>query len=213
MQTVKFILKYLLIFTLGLLTVACSTETEDVIDMNDILPEAERDYNQIDSLIAENSDTLKIYQDRFTVLGSLDSISVYEEDLFPDRVGPETMEKYRLSIDGEDVIFVKWRFSDSLRVSNALFNWSDCFGSKCKSIRIGEEKNLQRNAFQVLANDTALVYIESAKQVNTRKWDAYFDQVGYELDWNYRLEQAPNGRVHWFEYIEEEKTPIKNNAL
>lgn len=206
-------MKYLFIFILGLFTVACSSETESIIDMNDILPEAERDYDQKDSVKVDNSDTLKIYQDRFTVIGSVDSISIYDEDLFPDRFGPEKIEKFRLFLDGEEVVFVKWNFSDSSRVSNALFNWSDCFGSKCKSIRIGEEKNLQRNAFHVLANDTVLLYLESSSRLSTRKWDNYFDQHGYELDWNYRLEQAPNGRVRWFEYVEEKKTPLKNNAL
>ena len=138
---------------------------------------------------------------------------MYDEDLFPDRVGPKNVEKYRLSLGDEEIIFVKWRFADSLRVSNALFNWSDCFGAKCTSIRIGEEKNLQRNAFQILANDTVLIYLESATQLDSRKWDNYFDQHGYDLDWNYRLEQARSGRVRWFNYLDEKKTPIKNEAL
>lgn len=206
-------MKYLLIFALGLFMVACSSNKEDVIDINDILPKAERDYDKKDSVVNENSDSLKMYQDRFEVLGALDSISIYDEDLFPDRVGPKKTEKYRLTVNSEEIIFVKWRFSDSLRVSNALFNWSDCFGPKCKSIRIGEEKNLQRKAFQVLANDSVLIYLESATQLDTRKWDDYFDQQGYDLDWNYRLEQSRSGRVRWFNYLDEKKIPLKNNAL
>ena len=206
-------MKYFILFALGLFIVACSSKPEEVKDFNDILPDSERDYDQKDSIVVENADTLGIYQERFSALGALDSITIYDEDLFPDRFGPEAVEKFRLAIDGEEIIFVKWKFSDSARVTNALFNWSDCFGPKCKSIRIGEEKNLLRNAFQVLANDTVLVYIESAKRLNSKTWDAYFEELKYELDWNYQLEQVPNGKVRWFEYIEEEKTPIKNNAL
>ncbi|MCJ8289499.1 MAG: hypothetical protein HRT58_07520 [Crocinitomicaceae bacterium] len=206
-------MKYLLIFTLGLFLVACSSEKEDIIDINDILPKSERNYDKKDSVVHENSDSLKMYQGRFEVLGTLDSISIYDEDFFPDRVGPKKTEKYRLTINDEEIVFVKWRFSDSLRVSNALFNWSDCFGPKCKSIRIGEEKNLQRKAFQVLANDSVLIYLESDTQLDIRKWDNYFDQQGYDLDWNYRLEQSRSGRVRWFNYLDEKKTPLKNNAL
>ena len=121
------------------------------------------------------------------------------------------MEKYRLNIDGEELVFVKWSFSDSLRVTNALFNWADCFGANCKSIRIGEEKNLQRNAFQILVSDTTLYYIESPTKLDSKKWDEYFDEQGYELDWNYRLEQAKSGKVRWFNYIDEKKTPLKTN--
>lgn len=206
-------MKYLLIFTLGLLTVACTSEKEDIKDLSDILPESERDYDQKDSIEVDDSDTLKTYQAQFEIIGSLDSISVYDEDLFPDRVGPEKIEKFQLYFEDEEVIFVKWKFSDSARVSNALFNWSDCFGPKCKSIRIGEEKNLQRDAFQVFANDTVLFYVESSAQLDSRKWDNYFGQQGYKMDWNYRLEQSRSGRVRWFNYLEKKKTPIKNKAL
>lgn len=206
-------MKHVLIFMLGLLTVACTSEKEEVKDLSDILPESERDYDQKDTVEVDNSDSLKIYQAQFTVLGSLDSIAAYDEDLFPDRFGPENMEKFQLFFEGEEVIFVKWIFSDSARVSNALFNWADCFGPKCNSIRIGEEKNLQRNAFQVLANDTSLIYIESSNNFDSRKLDTYFDEQGYELDWNYRLEQSRSGRVRWYNYLDKKKTPIKNDAL
>lgn len=206
-------MKHVLIFMLGLLTVACTSEKEEVKDLSDILPESERDYDQKDTVEVDNSDSLKIYQAQFTVLGSLDSIAAYDEDLFPDRFGPENMEKFQLFFEGEEVVFVKWIFSDSARVSNALFNWADCFGPKCNSIRIGEEKNLQRNAFQVLANDTSLIYIESSNNFDSRKLDTYFDEQGYELDWNYRLEQSRSGRVRWYNYLDKKKTPIKNDAL
>lgn len=207
-------MKYIFIFILGLFAVACSSETkEEIKDMNDILPDSERNYDQEDSVEVSGPDTLDIYQNRFEALGTLDSIAVYDEDLFPDRVGPEGMERFTLSLDGEDVVFVKWRFSDSIRVSNALFNWLDCFGPKCKSINIAQESNLQRNAFQVLANDTVLIYLESENRLDTKSWDKYFDKMGYELDWDYRLEQSRNSRVRWFTYIDEEKTPVKNKLL
>lgn len=207
-------MRYLLIFTLGLFAVACTSETkEEVKDLNDILPDAERDYDQKDSIEIVESDTLEAYQSRFSELGILDSISVYDEDLFPDRFGPEETEKYTLNIDGEEIVFVKWKFSDSTRVTNALFNWLDCFGPTCVSVRVSEERNLQRNAFQVLANDTVLIYLESDTKVDAKIWDKYFEEKGYELDWGYRMEQSRNGRVRWFTYIDEEKEPLKNEAL
>jgi hypothetical protein len=207
-------IRIVLTLTLGLFIVACTSEKENIKDMNDIIPTSERDYDQKDTLNGTDADSLKRYQVRFEALGKqLDSISIYDEDLFPERVGPETTEKIRLVFGDDEVIFAKWTFSDSLRVTNALFNWADCFGPKCNSIRIGEEKNLQRNAFQILANDSVLVYIESTAAIDAKKWDAYFEQLEYELDWNYRLEQSKGGKVRWFNYIDEKKTPLKNKEL
>jgi hypothetical protein len=206
--------KYFLILTLGLLAVACSSETkEEIKDLNDILPGSERDYDKKDAVVVEEADTLGTYQNRFAELGTLDSISAYDEDLFPDRFGPKAIEKYQLSIAGENVVFVKWRFSDSARVSNALFNWLDCFGPKCKSIRVAEERNLQSKAFHVFANDSVLIYLESENRLDTRNWDKYFDKSGYELEWDFIMEQTPKGRVRWFTYQDEEKTPVKKEIL
>ncbi|MDG1331859.1 MAG: hypothetical protein P8P74_05995 [Crocinitomicaceae bacterium] len=207
-------MKYLLILALGLLTVACTSETkEDIKDLNDILPDSERDYDQKDSVLVDDADTLGIYQARFAELGELDSINVCEEDLFPDRFGPERIEKFRLNLAGEEVVFVKWRFQDSARVTNALFNWLDCFGENCKSIRVSEERNLLKNAFHIFANDTVLVYVESKKRIDAKSWDKYFEENGYELDWDVLMEQAPRGRVQWFTYLDEEKIPVKNELL
>ena len=72
---------------------------------------------------------------------------------------------------------------------------------------------MQRNAFQIFVSDTTLYYLESAAKLDGKKWDNYFEQQGYELDWNYRLEQAKSGKVRWYNYIDEKKTPLKNKEL
>ena len=195
---------------LGLFLLACSDEKKDVRDLNDILPDSKGDYSEKGDVLNDNSDTLKLFQRMFAEVGmKLDSVTVYDEELFPDRVGPETTEKYRLVFGDEVVVFAKWKFSDSLRVTTALFNWADCFGPNCRTIVVGEEKNLQRNAFQIQTNDTVLIYLESSKKINQKAWESYFEKREYELNWDYQLEQAQSGRVRWFTYLDEEKKPIK----
>lgn len=206
-------MKYISVFLLGIVFACSSGKEEKVKDLSDILPESERDYDQKDATDENGDDTLATYQARFSVIGALDSLLHIEDDLFPDRVGPEKMEKYRLFLGEEEAIFARWTFKDSTLVTNALFNWFDCFGPKCEFIRIGEEKNLQVNAFQILANDTALFYIESPSKIDSKKWDKYFDENDYELDWNYRVEQSRYGKVRWFNYIDKQKTRIQNKVL
>ena len=195
---------------LGLFLLACSDEKKDVKDLNDILPDSKGDYSEKGDVLNDNSDTLKLFQRMFAEVGmKLDSVTVYDEDLFPDRVGPETTEKYRLVFGDEVVVFAKWKFSDSLRVTTALFNWADCFGPNCRTVVVGEEKNLQRNAFQIQTNDTVLIYLESSKKIDQKAWESYFEKREYELNWDYQLEQTQSGRVRWFTYMDEEKKPIK----
>ena len=195
---------------LGLFLLACSDEKKDVKDLNDILPDSKGDYSEKGDLLNDNSDTLKLFQRMFAEVGmKLDSVTVYDEELFPDRVGPETTEKYRLVFGDEVVVFAKWKFTDSLRVTTALFNWADCFGPNCRTVVVGEEKNLQRNAFQIQTNDTVLIYLESSKKIDQKAWESYFEKREYELNWDYQLEQAQSGRVRWFTYLDEEKKPIK----
>jgi len=208
------LLKYISFLFASALLIGCSPEKEkEVKNLSEILPESERNYDHVDEEPANDTDTLAVYQERFATIGRLDSILPYEEDLFPDRVGPESMEKYRLFLADEEVTFAKWTFSDSTLVTNALFNWFDCFGPKCAFIRIGEEKNLQVNPFQILVNDTALIYIESPKKIDSKAWDTYFEDKNYEQDWNYRIEQARYGKVRWYNYMDKKKTRIQNEAL
>lgn len=206
-------MRYISFFLIGILMACSSGKEEKVKDLSDILPESERDYDRKDALDTGGDDTLEIYQKRFAIIGSLDSIVHYEEDLFPDRVGPEKMEKFRLFLGEDEAVFARWIFDDSTLVTNALFNWFDCFGPKCEYIRIGEEKNLQVNSFHILANDTALFYIESPGKIDAKKWDSFFEKNGYEFDWNYRVEQGRYGKVRWYNYKDKQKTRIQNKAL
>lgn len=207
-------MKYIAVFVISSVLIACSSEKkEEIKDLGEILPKSERSYDEPDEEQTNDSDTLSAYQERFSEIGVLDSILPYDEDLFPDRVGPEKMEKLRLFVGDEEVVFARWTFADSTLVTNALFNWFDCFGPKCKFIRIGEEKNLQVNSFQIFMNDTALVYIESPAKIDSKRWDAYFEGKNYELDWNYRLEQSRYGKVRWYNYMDKKKTRIQNEAL
>ena len=98
-------MRYISFFLIGILMACSSGKEEKVKDLSDILPESERDYDRKDALGTGGDDTLEIYQKRFAIIGSLDSIVHYEEDLFPDRVGPEKMEKFRLFLGEDEAVF------------------------------------------------------------------------------------------------------------
>lgn len=195
-----------------LLLTSCEDKQEDVVDLNDIIAGSER-YNE-DSLNVKNDidpkDTLALKMKYFNDNGvEVKEIIALTDNYFPDRFGPINAEKYELQSKGNTFRFIEWKFEDSTKVMNAFFNWMDCFGEKCKSIFIGEERVFQSNPFQILVNDSILVFIEGVESFDFKLWEVYYEKQGTPLDWNYTIEQRKRGKAHWFTYIEEKKTPYK----
>mgnify|MGYP006086603065 FL=1 len=191
---------------------SCGGEENETVDLKDIIAESER-YNE-DSMNVKNDidpkDTLAIQLKEFNENGLVFSeISAFADKYFPDRFGPITSEKYELQSEGNTFRFIEWKYQDSTKVMNAFFNWMDCFGDKCKSIFIGEERLFQANPFQILVNDSSLIFIEGIESYDFKMWESYFENKGYPLDWNYVIEQRKRGKAHWYNYIEEKKTPFK----
>jgi hypothetical protein len=191
---------------------SCRDKENEVIDLNDIIEGSDR-YNE-DSLDVENkineTDTLQVYLNDFQSHGiEVKELNYLDDNYFPDRLGPIKTKKFEIQRDDNTFRYVQWTFKDSTKVMNAFFNWIDCFGENCKSIFIGEERVFQTNPFQLLVNDSTLVFIEGVESFDFKEWESYFEKQGFALDWNYVIEQRKRGKAHWFNYIEEKKTPFK----
>ncbi|MFT5859877.1 MAG: hypothetical protein ACI865_001983 [Flavobacteriaceae bacterium] len=201
---------YILALCVAVAFASCAPDKSDVKDMRDIIPKADRDYNPAVSDSSKSNDSLAILQDQFSELGiAFDSINKVSNRLMIDRFGHLSNEKFELIGSGQVLHIYKWTYKDSARVTNALFNWIDCFGDGCKSIQVGETKNLQNDAFHLYANDEVIIFVESDHAIKTRSVEAYLESVGYEKEWNYVLEQARSGKVRWFKFEEEKKLHIK----
>ena len=196
-----------------LLLFSCREEEVETIDLSDIIQSSEK-YNENGDNPEnqqENVDTLSVVKQNFRKNGILcDSIMAFEENIFPDRFGAISVEKYELFTADNQFRFVEWKYKDSAKVMNAFFNWMDCYGKSCKSIFIGEERLFQANPMQLFVNDSALIYIEGIESFDFRQWEDYLSKNGYPKDWNFVIEQRKMGKARWFQYIEEKKTPYKN---
>jgi len=205
--------KHLVFITaLFFLFTSCGDKEIEVINLNDIIEGSDR-YKE-DSLQVENNtnelDTLSVFLNDFKSHGiSLNDVGIVDDKYFPDRFGPIETMKFELNRDENTFRYIQWKFTDSTKVMNAFFNWMDCYGDKCKSIFIGEERIFQTNPFHLLVNDSVLIFIEGTESFDFKEWENYFEQKGFPLDWNYVIEQRKRGKAHWFSYIEKKKTPFK----
>jgi hypothetical protein len=87
-------------------------------------------------------------------------------------------------------------FKDTIRTKNALYNWLDCFGPSCKSIKVSEKKNFQRDYMLMLVNDTSITYVSSPVKIDFKSWLTYFEKLEIE-NWRLMLEQNAGGKATW----------------
>ena len=170
--------------------------------MTDILPSSDKNY---DDIVNDSIDDHSSVQ--FESIGYKASVlDKFERRLFPDRFGPDTSCVYRLTNEKDTIYYHKWLYEDSVKVMNAFYNWIDCFGENCKSMFLGDERNFQKEAMMILVSDTTLLFIEGGN-LNFKSWYTYHNNLGYDQDYNYTIEQRHRGRARWFTF--EDKKKIK----
>ncbi len=201
-------MRYIRIISIGLVLFSCTSRAKNPIDLDEIMPTIEDD-KAADTIRDSGLDSTRILIDNLKTSGFRpDSVQWITNTLFPDRFRPTNSTKFQCTEQGQQIRFYLWNYDDSAKVKSAFFNWIDCFGDGCNSIFVGQEENLQKNAFHLWMNDTSLIFVEAEKSIS-KTWESYLESKGYESRWNLKLEQGRYGRVKWYRYIDDEKEPIK----
>lgn len=183
------------------LLIACGEEKKrDVIDMTEITPRSERNY---DEGTKESIDTIdfKFDQSAANELGmNLSGLKFFNLPLLPDRFSPKSSNKLVLMQEADSTVFCQWVFKDSLKTMNALFNWLDCFGPKCKSIKYRFNENFQSEHMLIFVNDTSITYISSEQILSEKDWQSYFETVHRIEDWENVIIQKAGRKAVWYSY-------------
>ncbi len=201
---------YPIILVMGLFALlSCQEQEKEVLDMNDIMNIETQDEEQPEIEVSEE-DSLAFIRDYFRSGGfTFDSLLPRLSRFYPERFRPLRKDKYALMFGEDSTIICQWVYEDSSRVTNAFFNWMDCFGDDCESVSIGEEKRIAKSSISIYANDTTLIYF-SSNQDNQKAWSKFLETAGYEEDWNYILEQKRYGKTRWFKSEEDERISIES---
>lgn len=203
------ITRYCILFVVISL-ISCNEEKQEIIDLSEIMPGSEWE-NEDQAVQLDTLDALVSIKDRFEDHGiSVLSLSIDESSYFPDRFGPETTEKYILITQSDTLRYLKWNYSDSMKVMNSFFNWINCYGDDCKSIFIGEERNFQKDPMQLYVTDTSLIFITARHDLDFNAWLNYENSLGHSSEWNYLIEQRRRARAKWFTFVDRIKTEYKN---
>lgn len=186
-----------------LIAAACSGEkTDDVIDMDDIVPHAKRTSQARDTSANQPIITgidLEVTQQ---IGWKFSAVAQTETPLFPDRFYPRHTHKLSLFTPTDSTFFCQWAFKDSSATNNAFYNWLDCFGTSCKSIRVNEQTSFQRDNFILLVNDTSITYITSPAPIDNEKWLHYFELKNNIKNWKTIIQQRRKKKATWLRMVD-----------
>lgn len=188
---------------------ACGEKKKEVLrDMKDLTPRSERDYTQQKN---EKVDTIDFGFNSGVAneLGlNVSGIKFNKALMFPDRFLPKSTKKLILMQEVDSILFCQWSFKDSTQTKNAFYNWVDCFGEKCKSIKFGETINFQKDNFVILVNDTSLTYISSVKKIQQDDWLRFFEKTVAIKNWKTVIYQSSRSKATWFKVVDGKKEPL-----
>ncbi len=197
------------IFGCGLiLFFACSGQDNyEVVSSEEVLPQAKGDYDYTEQ--ENEEDTLEMSTLEQNLKASLDGIQfsknndlrIEDTRILPNQLGYKEKKETFFNYDSIPYHFLEWTFVDSTQTVNAFYNWLDCFGNDCRSIKINEAVNGCKQAFIVWVSDTNITYLESTDPIEKRKWEELF--FNKKRAWNYIIQQAPRSKINWL------KSPLK----
>ncbi|PWH86835.1 hypothetical protein [Brumimicrobium oceani] len=193
---------FLLIFVV-LLWSACSENTEvEIINMDEVLPQSAGNYDYdedtLENAQVELSPTQKKLIQNFPGLNFEEENKLRKRKMLfmPDRLGYTKKEESYFIKDSVSFHYLSWKFADSVKTISAFYNWLDCFGAQCKSIRINEETNGSKEAFIIWVSDSQIIYLGSEKNINRAQWENVLFSTD-NTEWNFKIQQAKRGRITW----------------
>jgi hypothetical protein len=191
------------LFIVLLFLISCNGKKEEFIDFDDLSPDSKNKSKEIENKSTKNyvfADSLSDFTKQIIDSFAFDKTQITEIDtnFFPDRFGASSSEKWYLKTEKDSLVFYHWKFSDSIKTFNTFYNWLDCFGSKCKSIRVGEKVSFSKRAICFFVENTDLYYIEASNLIDYEKFMQVFDEKDSFKKMKFVVIQKARKKAEWF---------------
>lgn len=185
--------------------IACKSNQEEKALSLDDISKSSTVYNESDSvqkqviIKANYFDSVSIASQNLIDSLKLNQNSIHLLDtiIFPDRFGAASSEKWYSSSPKDSLVFMKWTFQTVLKAENALFNWLDCFGLKCRAIPMGTNTYFSKRGTLILCNEKELYFIESSKKLDEISWLEKIKSNSKRKEWKFFIVQQPNRKIEW----------------
>lgn len=187
-------------FLLLFVTTACQSEVEETVTLADISPSSEKNRSvvpDVDSVAGNRKPNKSVF---LPVVDSLFPEAEWiklDSLLFPDRFGAKKSEKWLVKTTKDSLTFMQFQFTDSLRTNNAFFNWLDCFGTNCKSFKIGGNVKINNRNALFLVGEKQLILIESTKKIDEKGIVVTLESDSTKQNWSYLVNMPKKGKSTW----------------
>ena len=196
-------MKNLLYLFILLFIFSCSSENEKVVKLDDIVSGSKEKKVEKDT-IAFNDTTQKL---SFFVNRLCDSLKINKKTTFIDSSFDFPERFHTIKIDkvtfnqGDLISYKHWKWSDSIKATQAFFNWLDQFGDRKISLIIGDEVSVSKKGFLVLVQDKSVVYLEFGRTFKPEFYLHKLTDCGFGKHWKYILYQQPVKKTIWVDCI------------
>ncbi|MBU2018639.1 MAG: hypothetical protein KJ941_03250 [Bacteroidetes bacterium] len=200
------------LYTLVVATLfSCKNEKTQEINLNDIIEGAGIEG---DTAVIEEAasiywyDSLSMDLQRLTDSLPLNKGSFQKMDtlFFVDRFKHKTSEKVLFDSLGAMAFYT---YADSLDSKNAFFNWLDCFGKRCNSILLFEEKKISNNAFVMVVTERHIFYLEATEWTLNKEICLTLEKTFGKEKILYLLEQPKGRKTRWWQNTPEQWKLVK----
>ena len=194
---------FLLIFLLA--NSSCSEKQNDSsLKLEDIRPKSERDYT---TKKIELPDTTKAFLSEYnndSITLNIKYIKSINESNFLNRF-PHLKSANRSIITADSAhqyTHEYYLFKDSNQMKNAFFNWLDCNGKKCESIKLFEERKIEPINLLVIATAKSIDILRSDQTISPEEWVDFVRFTRNYSDFKYIVFQKKNQKAKWLNYKE-----------
>jgi hypothetical protein len=177
---------------------ACSDRKESIKDFDKIQPHSN---DTIKKLKKESADTNNYWRALYTgdtLKLSLDSIHPSFSKHFVDRFNAKSFFKNVIYKNGDSINHNRWTFKDSTQTKNAFYNWLDCFGTRCTSVKLFEP-----------FKSGSISYISSNQVLDKETWTKYEKLYHPKDSLKTLLILSKNKKAVWYQYTKNEFKIIK----
>ena len=197
---------FLYVASFMVFAVGCSDaeHNSQEVDERDFLPKSSKDYDAVEEKESnETSETTELTL-ADSLLQELQQILPFatskdeSSNLFPNRF--DYLFKDVLSNRDEEnhSTLHYWQFSDRNQTLSVFFNWLDCFGSSCETLRVGEkEQQIPSIGFALWISDTWIIYLETNHPFNVKVYTDKFLTVFKQVEWLHHCYQQPGRKITW----------------
>ena len=213
MQMIKFVLMkqvsfFTIAFALQLLISCTSNDSEKTKEFDP----SKKKWSEKKVVVVAVPDSLLFWKERY----QSDSVKIKFDSVFPsftrhfmDRFNAKSFIKNKLYVENDSVLHFRWSFRDSTTAKNALYNWLDCFGNNCSSIKMYESFKSEKQNSLIFINQKSISFISSKNSLSKDLWMNFEKSVFSKDSMQLLIVQQPGKNALWYRFQKNKFNQIK----